>query len=47
MASPGKIEIQGAVKSCSRAVDSMPPQLGVGGCAPNPRKESEASVKMT
>jgi hypothetical protein len=37
---PGKIEIHGAVKSCSRADDSMPPQLGVGGCAPSPRNDS-------
>ena len=28
MAIPGKMEIQGAVNSCSLAADSMPPQDG-------------------
>ena len=44
MASPGKIEIQGAVVIWSRASDSMEPQLGKGGRMPRPRKESEASA---
>ena len=43
---PGKIEIQGAVKSCSLAVANIPPQLGVGGWVPRPKKDKEASIKM-
>jgi hypothetical protein len=46
MANPGNMEIQGAVKSCSRAVESIPPQLGVGGCAPRPRKGRKASERI-
>ena len=43
---PGKIEIQGAVKSCSLAVANMPPQLGVGGWVPKPKNDKEASINM-
>ena len=44
MARPGKIEIHGAVEICSRASESMLPQLGNGGRMPRPRKDSVASA---
>ena len=45
IASPGKIEIQGAVVIWSRASDSMLPQLGKGGRMPRPRNDSAASAR--
>src|SRR6185503_8083941 len=47
MARPGKIAFQGAVTSTDLASRIMPPQDGVGGCTPSPRKESPASTRMT
>ena len=46
IASPGKIEIQGAVRRKSRPSEIMDPQDGVGGWAPRPMNESAASRRI-
>ena len=46
MARPGQTAIHGAWPRKVRAVLSMLPQDGAGGCCPNPRKESEASAMI-
>src|SRR3954468_2004092 len=46
MARPGAKDTQGATCSRSRPSATMAPQLGVGGWAPRPTKESAASAMM-
>ena len=43
---PGQIAIHGAWSMKLRAVLSMLPQLGAGGCCPRPRKDRLASAMM-
>ena len=45
IARPGKMESQGASRMFSKPSRIMPPQVGVGGCAPRPTKASDASVR--
>ena len=40
----GRRGVSHRAKSCSRAPARTPPQLGVGGCAPSPRKR-DASLR--
>ncbi len=45
IANPGKTSAQGAVLMNWNPSWSIPPQLGVGGCSPTPRKLRPASVR--
>src|SRR5690606_7989686 len=47
MATPGARLIHGAVTSSERDQKIMPPQEGVGGWTPSPRKDSPASSRIT
>ena len=46
IATPGERVNQGAWSMVSKAPRNMPPQVGVGGLTPTPRKLSEASSKI-
>src|SRR5918996_2751911 len=46
MAMPGERVSQGARSMVSKALRNMPPQVGVGGFTPTPKKLSEASSKI-
>ena len=45
MATPGKMTAHGAELMNWKPSWSIPPQLGVGGCSPMPRKLRPASVR--
>ncbi len=45
MARPGKMSAQGDELMNWKPSWSMPPQLGVGGCSPTPRKLKPASAR--
>ena len=47
MARPGKVASHHAVERYTRPSASMPPQVGVGGWTPRPRKDSADSMTMT
>src|SRR5882724_7718745 len=47
MARPGKVASHHAVDKYARPSASMPPQVGVGGCTPRPRKDRADSITIT